>query len=87
MYGIIFIMVWIIITIIYLRSFKSFLQLYYLGKKTIIFVRLLSVSIMLHATDSKRAPQIDKKAIFAALDFASKALRADVVYPMHEAVK
>lgn len=35
----------------------------------------------------KEHPQLDKKAIFAALDFASKALRADVVYPMHEAVK
>lgn len=35
----------------------------------------------------KEHPQLDKKAIFAALDFASKALRADVVYPIHEAVK
>ncbi|MBU4292797.1 MAG: DUF433 domain-containing protein, partial [Actinobacteria bacterium] len=35
----------------------------------------------------KEHPQLDKKAIFAALDFALKALRADVVYPIHEAVK
>ena len=35
----------------------------------------------------KEHPQLDKKAIFAALDFASKALKADVVYPIHEAVK
>ena len=35
----------------------------------------------------KEHPQLDKKAIFAALGFASKALRADVVYPIHEAVK
>lgn len=35
----------------------------------------------------KEHPQLEKKAIFAALDFASKALKADVVYPIHEAVK
>jgi uncharacterized protein (DUF433 family) len=35
----------------------------------------------------KEHPQLGEKAIFAALDFASKALRADVVYPIHEAVK
>ncbi len=35
----------------------------------------------------KEHPQLEKKAIFSALDFASKALKADVVYPIHEAVK
>jgi uncharacterized protein (DUF433 family) len=35
----------------------------------------------------KEHPQLEKKAIFAALDFASRALRADVIYPVHEAAK
>jgi len=35
----------------------------------------------------KEHPQLGGKAIFAALDFASKALKADVVYPIHKAVK
>ena len=35
----------------------------------------------------KQHPKLDKKAIFAALSFALKALKADVAYPIHEAVK
>lgn len=35
----------------------------------------------------KEHPQLEKKAIFASLDFTSKALRVDVVYPVHEAVE
>jgi len=35
----------------------------------------------------KEHPRLTKEAIQSALDFASKALRADVVYPTSEAVK
>ena len=35
----------------------------------------------------KEHPQLNKKSIFAALEFASRAIKADVVYPIREAVK
>lgn len=35
----------------------------------------------------KDHPCLKREAIFAALNFASKALRADVIYPIREAVK
>ncbi|MBI5677792.1 MAG: DUF433 domain-containing protein, partial [Planctomycetes bacterium] len=31
-------------------------------------------------------PRLTRKAIQAALEFAAEALRADVVYPIHETV-
>jgi len=35
----------------------------------------------------KEHPRLKREAIFAALNFASEALRADVIYPIREAVK
>ncbi len=60
-----------------------------LGKPVVVGTRITVESILerMAAGESKEQivaghPRLSEEAILAALDFASKALRADVVYPI-----